>query len=102
MILTHELTHAEVHKRIGFYNTFFKIPVWMDEGYATWLSHDPRCSDTTGIREEWKEKTNNKILNKIWISQLTPNGQAYNFACYKFQQWYYLNGEQGLQQVFKK
>ena len=101
MILTHELTHSEVHKRIGFYSTFFEIPTWLDEGYATWLSHDPRCVDSSGILEQWKTENRNEKLKKIWKSQLKPNGLAYNFACFKFQQWYKTNGENGLREVFK-
>jgi hypothetical protein len=33
-ILAHEICHAELYERIGFYNRTFKIPTWCDEGLA--------------------------------------------------------------------
>jgi hypothetical protein len=33
-ILAHEICHAELYERIGFYNRTFKIPIWFDEGLA--------------------------------------------------------------------
>ena len=33
-IIAHEISHAELYERIGFYNWTFKIPRWFDEGLA--------------------------------------------------------------------
>jgi hypothetical protein len=33
-IIAHEMSHAELYERIGFYNWTFKIPRWFDEGLA--------------------------------------------------------------------
>jgi len=33
-IIAHEMAHAELYERIGFYNWTFKIPTWFDEGLA--------------------------------------------------------------------
>jgi hypothetical protein len=33
-IIAHEMTHAELYQRIGFFNWSFKIPRWFDEGLA--------------------------------------------------------------------
>ena len=43
MIITHELTHVEVHQRIGFLNHMRVVfPAWFDEGLAVILSDDRR------------------------------------------------------------
>lgn len=33
-IIAHEMSHAELYERIGFYNKLTKIPIWFDEGLA--------------------------------------------------------------------
>jgi hypothetical protein len=33
-IIAHEMSHAELYERIGFYNKLTKIPMWFDEGLA--------------------------------------------------------------------
>lgn len=43
VIATHELAHAELHKRIGFGATLSRsVPQWFDEGLAVVVSDDPR------------------------------------------------------------
>lgn len=42
-ILTHELTHAEIHARLGIGGQVARrLPRWMDEGIAVIVSDDPR------------------------------------------------------------
>ena len=42
-IIAHELTHVEVHKRIGFVNHMIgRLPAWFDEGLAVLISDDHR------------------------------------------------------------
>ena len=42
-IASHELSHIELHHRIGFVRTFRRdIPQWFDEGLAVTISDDPR------------------------------------------------------------
>ena len=49
MIITHELTHVEVHERIGFLNHMRGVfPAWFDEGLAVVLSDD-RCYLKPGL-----------------------------------------------------
>lgn len=43
-ILSHELTHAELHYRVGVSRSAHSIPHWFDEGLAVLVSQDPRCS----------------------------------------------------------
>lgn len=43
VIAAHELSHIELHNRIGFLNTWNRaVPQWFDEGLAAEISGDPR------------------------------------------------------------
>lgn len=43
ILLTHERTHSELHKRWGASELWdAKFPTWFDEGLATWVSKDDR------------------------------------------------------------
>jgi hypothetical protein len=49
VIITHELTHVEVHRRIGFLNHMRGVfPAWFDEGLAVVLSDDRRYLKSAG------------------------------------------------------
>jgi hypothetical protein len=52
MIITHELFHAELHKRMGLFGMLKPvIPVWFNEGMATLISKDPRYKPTYSDEE---------------------------------------------------
>lgn len=55
MIITHELFHAELHKRMGLFGMVEPvIPVWFNEGVATLISKDQRYKPTYSDEEiEW-------------------------------------------------
>lgn len=68
VIAAHELSHVELHKRLGRLKTMRRdIPQWFDEGVAVLVSHDPRyplaqteeaCADAMegdmpASRDEW-------------------------------------------------
>lgn len=40
-IIAHEQAHIALHRRVGLTNQR-KLPAWLDEGIATWVSQDPR------------------------------------------------------------
>ena len=56
VITSHELTHIELHHRIGSFRSWRTIPAWFDEGLAVLVSEDPRYSD-----EAWLKITNNGL-----------------------------------------
>jgi hypothetical protein len=45
-IIAHEIAHAELYERIGFYAQEFKIPTWFSEGLAM------QCDDRDGYSED--------------------------------------------------
>jgi hypothetical protein len=52
-VIAHELSHAELYARTGFYTVMFKIPRWFDEGLA--MQHDYRnyySEDTLKLRSD--------------------------------------------------
>ena len=44
--LAHEMTHAEIHNRLG--NKYFNLPIWLNEGLAT-------QNQTTDYYGNWRE-----------------------------------------------
>ena len=38
-VAAHELFHAEVWHRVGWYNHFTQFPIWLNEGIALWVDH---------------------------------------------------------------
>lgn len=51
VILAHELSHVELHKRMGVFRAWRLIPSWFDEGLAVLVSQDPRYSKTAWLEE---------------------------------------------------
>lgn len=38
-VIAHEISHAELYERTGFYKKLFRIPTWFDEGLAMQVDH---------------------------------------------------------------
>ena len=41
-VVAHELMHAEIHERAGYWNRFMHIPTWFDEGLAMQVDYRPQ------------------------------------------------------------
>ena len=50
VILSHELTHIELHTRIGAFRSWRAIPSWFDEGLAVLVSQDPRYTEDAWLK----------------------------------------------------
>ncbi|MCI2399372.1 hypothetical protein [Aliiroseovarius subalbicans] len=51
MIMAHELSHAELHRRMGLRDVLdHRFPSWFDEGLASYISRDDRLSAPTPER----------------------------------------------------
>jgi hypothetical protein len=44
-VVSHELAHAELFARIGWWRMLSKVPTWFDEGLAMQFDHRPEYSD---------------------------------------------------------
>jgi len=52
VIAAHELSHIELHRRIGEWKTFGRaVPQWFDEGLAVVVSGDPRYLKPEGVAD---------------------------------------------------
>ncbi|MEO8765798.1 MAG: hypothetical protein ABI416_15970 [Ginsengibacter sp.] len=116
-IVSHEMSHAALYHRIGFYNWSFKIPRWFDEGLA--MQNDYRnyySEDTLKVRSD-----NYKNLPRL--KSFKSDGQFYegsneqvmlNFmtARHEISKWYSreklekliedLNSGKSFQEAFKE
>ena len=52
VIISHELTHIELHTRVGVFRSWHGISTWFDEGLAVLVSQDPRYT-----KEAWLKAT---------------------------------------------
>lgn len=80
-ILTHELLHAELHKRLGYIGLLKQtIPAWFNEGLATHLSNDKRLSKNHSAKDiTWIKGAK---YRKDWSKFASKNGwkRAYGSA----------------------
>ena len=87
-IVAHELAHAELHKRLGFYRTYFDYPHWKNEGMAVWVSRDPRYMDSSGLKREFEFRVDEENFEKEWFRhKKEKTSKAYPFACWAFLEW---------------
>ena len=70
-IIAHEISHAELYERIGFYKFTFKIPAWFIHGLAMQNEYRNYYSEDT-----LKVKSGN-FMHLPDIKSLKTNGQFY-------------------------
>jgi hypothetical protein len=97
VIAAHELTHIELHHRVGVFRSWREIPNWFDEGLAVLVSEDPRY-----IEEAWLQATDNgrnaPELNAIGKTTLLGNDNwqlSYGTARRAVGEWYQHAGRAG-------
>ena len=99
VIASHELTHIELHNRIGALRAWRSIPPWFDEGLAVLVSEDPRFSE-----EAWLKATDNgrKVPRLDDIGGMLGHGSwllSYGTAKREVAAWYSHAGRAGLQEL---
>jgi hypothetical protein len=99
VIASHELTHIELHHRIGVFKSWRSIPAWFDEGLAVLVSEDPRYSE-----EAWLKITNNgrNAPELKDIGKMLGKGEwllVYGTARREVDRWYQCVGYAGLAQL---
>ena len=70
-IIAHEISHAELYERLGFYKMMFIIPRWFDEGLAMQNDYRDYYSEDT-----LKAKSDN-IKNLPDVQQFNKGGSFY-------------------------
>lgn len=114
--ISHELCHAELFKRTGFFNIVYEIPAWFDEGIASFMSHNISggvredyyksfehwysMSLRTGIKEIKLEDIDSR---KEFMSMSERNGNiGYYAAGMETARWYDKTGRQGLLMLIER
>lgn len=92
-IIAHEISHAELYERIGFYKFTFKIPSWFKHGLA--MQNDYRnyySEDTLGVKlKNLKNLPNIKNIKtdgQFYESTLEQVMLNYMMAKHEIRNWY--------------
>lgn len=88
-VLAHELVHAEVYERVGFWNRWMNIPVWFDEGIAMQVDHRSHFElAAVGLSESETDFVRQLVDAKAFFSrdgrQATRNYAAARFEAAKW------------------
>jgi hypothetical protein len=99
VIASHELTHIELHHRIGAFKSWRAVPPWFDEGLAVLVSEDPRFTD-----EAWLKATDNghNVPELKDIGKMLGRSDrqlSYGTAKREVSKWYQRAGRKGLVQL---
>lgn len=101
LLVSHELVHAELDKRLGWKKALWKIPMWFQEGLAMVASGDTRYDEVrlreavlkAGLSPELKELESWRAFNRLAAEN--PD-VAYGTAFKEVSLWYRRAGAQGL------
>ena len=95
--LTHELAHAEFHKRLGTKHLWHKVPMWFDEGLAVLACKDPKYAKSVPTMSLAKLSTHDQ-----WLDAARNKKPVYNIARQAIESWYKGVGTKGLQDLIAR
>lgn len=96
-IITHEMTHIELHHRLGERVNLNHIPMWFDEGLAILVCKDPRY--TQKIDAYAPDATRYLRTEAQWVLAVNNHRQPYQVSYQTVQKWYAQVGTSGLLQA---
>lgn len=80
-VTAHELMHAEVLHRVGYFKRQFSIPTWFDEGVAMQVDYRQKYDSISPIKsEEFLKLTQLTSPNKFWNHDGNQTVQNYRMA----------------------
>ncbi|MEV1003773.1 hypothetical protein [Nonomuraea sp. NPDC050202] len=88
VIASHELTHVELHARLGD----GRVPQWFDEGLAVLVSDDPRYLAPTGDRCLLDTHRPLPATLADWLRAASADPQLYARAACRVSRWAGTNG----------
>lgn len=80
-VVSHELIHAELFQRVGYFNRWLEIPVWFDEGAAMQVDFRKKYMITPENKESIKKL---KTGRQFFAGNLTAH---YSLAKYEVETW---------------
>ncbi|CAA6821542.1 MAG: Unknown protein [uncultured Thiotrichaceae bacterium] len=93
-IITHEMTHIELHQRLGKDINLNKIPMWFDEGLAVLACKDPRYTKGAGLHAHHGIQL--LKTESQWLSAINNYKKPYQRSYQRVQEWHASAGTQGL------
>jgi len=94
IIAAHELSHIELHQRIGLMNTWNRVvPQWFDEGLAADISGDPRYLSQTSEGDRCLVEPGNSLPTnrKDWVESARTQSLYARAAC-RVDRWIHSHG----------
>lgn len=88
--VAHELTHIEVHGRIGLVRFMpGAIPAWFDEGLAVLVSEDPRYLLPEGATDRCRSEPSNELPSSMgdWMRRASADDRLYAQAACRVLRW---------------
>ncbi len=96
-IIAHELTHAEVTERVGYFN---EIPTWFNEGLAVVLCRDERYSEQEYQARYASRAPSTPARSMESLSDFFAAEDPYLVAAHEVRAWLSAAGPLGLQRLF--
>lgn len=97
VIATHELSHIELHHRLGLWRTWSRaVPQWFDEGVAVTVSNDERYLKPAGSGDRCTEEPGAELptTRGAWIETAESHGLYARAAC-RASRWMEMRGGSG-------
>lgn len=94
-VITHELSHIELHGRIGLLNFWTgAIPTWFDEGLAAVVADDPRYFLPAGPGDRCRTPPEGTMPERreAWIRSASRDHALYARAACRVLRWVQRNG----------
>ena len=98
VIAAHELSHIELHHRVGFVRFLSgTIPAWFDEGLAVVVSDDPRYLAPVGVADRCLFRSDELLPNGMfdWSKRADEDSHIYAAAACRVSEWMARNGGSG-------
>ena len=98
-IVAHELMHAELADRVGYWRRLIEIPTWFDEGVAMQVDFRPRYDLPSNMPVNTNYVRSLETAHEFF--QASGSGLVQNYASAKFEVAYWLSGV-GKQNLYQR
>ena len=101
-VAAHELVHAEVVNRVGYFKRQLYIPTWFDEGVGMQVEYRPKYVSTTTIdQSEFERLISLSTPGKFWSRDKHQNIENYRTAKLAVSE-IFKNSDEGLYAILAK
>lgn len=89
-VVAHELMHAELADRVGYWRRLIEIPTWFDEGVAMQVDYRPRYDLPSGMPVKTNYVRNLETAHAFFKS--SGSELVHNYASAKYEVAHWLSG----------